>query len=187
MFDELTEIPAVGVYGSAPFVGKLADSRGPRLSLTLSFALLLVGYLGIKGVYDASEGNTEPAGGGTLFTLIIFGLLSGIGSTAGYFAALNTVAKSFPNKIVSPNPDLLQHHAHPLLDAANDCDGNSCFRLRIISFCFFYDRTHDLPRKYFRFPTHTGARDSRPDGPWLVFGSPLPIPRTRSPGDDREW
>ncbi|KAF9652133.1 MFS general substrate transporter [Thelephora ganbajun] len=88
-----------GVYASAPFLGKLADSRGPRLSMTLSFVLLLTGYLGTKGVYDASEGNTEPVKGGMLFTLILFGLLSGIGSDAGYSAALNTVAKSFPNKI----------------------------------------------------------------------------------------
>ena len=101
MINELTEIPTVGVYGSSPFVGRLADSRGPRLSMALSFALLLIGYLGIKRAYDASEGNTEPTGGGTLFTLITFGLLSGIGSAAGYLAVLNTVAKSFPDKFVS--------------------------------------------------------------------------------------
>ncbi|KAF9782320.1 major facilitator superfamily domain-containing protein [Thelephora terrestris] len=89
----------LGVYGSAPFVGKLADSRGPRLSLTLSFFLLLTGYLGIRAVYDASEDNTKPAGGGTLFTLILFEFLSGMGSDAGYFSALKTVARSFPNKI----------------------------------------------------------------------------------------
>jgi len=89
----------IGVSASAPFVGKLTDSRGPRLSLTLSFVLLLTGYLGIKGVYDASEDRTEPAGGGTLFTLILFGFLTGAGSFSGYTAALNTVAKSFPNSI----------------------------------------------------------------------------------------
>lgn len=94
----------VGVYGSAPFVGKLADSKGPRFGLPLSFILLLTGYLGIRAVYDASEGNTEPAGGGTLFALILFELLSGMGSDAGYFSALKTVARSFPNKIVSPSP-----------------------------------------------------------------------------------
>ena len=93
----------VGVYASAPFFGKLADSRGPRLALAISFVLLSIGYLGIKGVYDSSEDNPEPVAGGTLFTLILFGLLSGIGSNAGYSAALNTVAKSFPNIVVSSN------------------------------------------------------------------------------------
>lgn len=93
----------VGVYAAAPFFGKLADLRGPRLSLALSSVLLSIGYLGIKGVYDASENNSEPVAGGTFFTLILFGLLSGIGSTAGFSAALNTVANSFPNMVVSSN------------------------------------------------------------------------------------
>ena len=93
----------VGLYGFAPLLGRLADSRGPRLSLSLSFFLLLTGYLGIKGVYDASQGNTRPVGSGTLFTLVMFELLSGVGSNTGYFGALNTVAKSFPNSVVSSN------------------------------------------------------------------------------------
>ena len=90
------------MYASAPFLGKLADSRGPRLSLALASVLLLVGYLGIKAVYDASN-NTEPAGPGTLSALILFRLLSGIGSDAAYCAALNAVVRSFPDKIVSSN------------------------------------------------------------------------------------
>lgn len=89
----------VGVYGSAPFAGKIADLKGPRFPLTLSFTLLLIGYLGTKAIYDAAEGNTEPARDRTLFMLMLCGLISGIGSMAGYPAALNTVAKSFPNKI----------------------------------------------------------------------------------------
>jgi hypothetical protein len=89
------------VYGSSPFAGKLADSIRPRVPLALSFFLLLFGYLGIKGIYDASKGSTEPAGNRTLFTLMLFELISGIGGDTGYSAALNTVAKSFPDKIVS--------------------------------------------------------------------------------------
>ena len=168
--------PTVGVYGSAPFLGRLADSRGPRLSLALSFLLLLTGYLGVKGVYDASGDHAERAKGGTLSILILFGLLTGIGSNAGYSATLNTVAKSFPNKIVSSSsgPLLLTVLTQPL-DIEDDRDGNGYLRLWTIGFRFFYDRAHDLPGKYFRFLANSSGRDGHPDDTWLVPHSPLPI------------
>ena len=172
-----SKYPTVGVYGSAPFAGKLADSRGPQASLTLSFFLLLIGYLGIKAVYDASEDNTEPAGSGTLFTLILFELLSGMGSDAGYFGALNTVAKSFPNKIVSSNSGFTtQTTLTPLSDPANDRDGNHRFWLWIVSLHFFYNRSYDLPWQYFRLLAHSSTWDSQPDAARLVLSPPLPIP-----------
>ena len=134
------------MYGSAPFAGKIADLRGPRLPLTLSFTLLLIGYLGTKAIYDAAEGNTEPARDRTLFMLMLCGLISGIGSMAGYAAALNVVAKSFPNKIVSPYLGFItQDTLTPLLDAENDRDGNHSFWCRIVGFHLFHDRTYDLP------------------------------------------
>ena len=95
---------AVGVYSSGPFIGKLADSRGPRICLALAFVLLSSGYLGIKAIFDASENNVRPIGDGTLFALALSELLSGVGSNAGYSAVLNTIARSFPDKIVSSGP-----------------------------------------------------------------------------------
>lgn len=88
-----------GVCLSAPFLGRLIDTKGLRPCFTLAFILLLTGYFGIRAVYDSAEGNTEPAGSLTLFTLVVFELFSGIGSEAGYSAAQNAVMKSFPDKI----------------------------------------------------------------------------------------
>jgi MFS family permease len=107
--------PTVGVSASGPFVGKLADSTGPRLSLALSFVLLLTGYLGIKAVYDASEDNTGPAGAGTLSALVLFELFSGIGSDTGYCAAMNAVMRGFPDRIVSSRSSKSIVYAHPSL------------------------------------------------------------------------
>ena len=164
------------MYAAAPFVGKLADSRGPRLSLAISFVLLLAGYLGTKGVYDASEDNTEPAKGETLFALILFGLLSGIGSNAGYSAALNTVAKSFPSKIVSSNfgPTTLIILT-ALLDIEDDCDRDRYLWFRVVGFRFFYDRSYDLSGKHFRFLAHSSSRDGHPDDTRLVLYASLSI------------
>jgi len=89
------------VCGSAPFVGRVIDSRGPRLTLAISFVLLATGYLGIKAVYDGFEDNEGPVGAGTLLSLVFFELLTGVGGYAGYATALNTVARSFPNRIRS--------------------------------------------------------------------------------------
>lgn len=62
--------------------------------------LLFAGYAGIRGVYDGAEDTEGPAGGGALLSLIFFELLTGIGGWSGYATALNTVARSFPNRIV---------------------------------------------------------------------------------------
>jgi hypothetical protein len=61
-----------------------------------------VGYLGIRAVYDAGlpEGETLPTW--RLGVLIACSFMSGIGGNGGLAAALNTAAKSFPDRSVRP-------------------------------------------------------------------------------------
>lgn len=166
--------PTDGSSTLGPILGKLADSRGPRPSLALSFVLLLSGYLGMKAVYDSWEGNTKPAGGGTLFTLILCAALFGIGSEAGFCAALNVVMKSFPDRIVSRTFGSATHTLN--LDPEIYCDWKRDFWPRIVGVCFFHDCAHNIPRQYFGFLACFSTRHTNSNGTWLVPDSYLPIP-----------
>ena len=91
----------VGVYGTAPFWGYIVDHRGPRGLLALAFISLLVGYNGIRHFYDAGL----PDGARDISTLAFLALvfcsfLTGIGGNGGLTSAINSTAKSFPDKLV---------------------------------------------------------------------------------------
>ena len=175
------------MYASGPFLGRLTDSTGSRPALTLAFVLLLSGYLGLKAIYDASEYNMGPVGDGTLFALVLFELLSGIGGGAGYSAALNTIVRSFPDRVVSSDPGSITSATLTLLfDLDVDRSRTHHLRLRTVRFPFFHDRTHVLSRRHFRFSARSSGRDSRPNGAWLVLHSPLSVPRTHSRNGPRE-
>ncbi|KAL1719424.1 major facilitator superfamily domain-containing protein [Schizophyllum commune] len=84
----------VGVYASAPLWGKLVDARGPKPGFICAFVLLLVGYMGIKILYDASI-----AADGLIFAaLIACGTATGAGGNAGNSSGVNAVARSFPDR-----------------------------------------------------------------------------------------
>lgn len=93
---------SAGTYGSGPLHGRLVDARGPKPSLVIAFFTLSIGYLGTKMIFDAGlkEGQ-ERASTATVVLLIICGFLTGNGGSGGLTGALNTVAKSFPERIVS--------------------------------------------------------------------------------------
>ena len=69
-----------------------------RFSLLISgFFLLLTGYYGIKYYYDQRE---TPSTLGFLF-LCLASFSTGVGGNAGFTAAMNTTAKSFPDRMAS--------------------------------------------------------------------------------------
>ncbi|KAG6330721.1 hypothetical protein ID866_8366, partial [Astraeus odoratus] len=85
-----------GAYLSGPLWGRITDSRGPRIPLVAALACFFVGYAGIERMYDdgADDGTSISLLHYTL--LVVCGLLTGLGATAGAAAAVNTTAKSFP-------------------------------------------------------------------------------------------
>ncbi|KAF8075789.1 major facilitator superfamily domain-containing protein [Lyophyllum atratum] len=89
----------VGVYSSGPIWGRIVDLRGPRILLASAFVLLLSGYSGIRYIFDSGI----PTSSTTLSTLsfcvlVVCGFMTGAGGNAGLTSAVNSTAKSFPDK-----------------------------------------------------------------------------------------
>lgn len=78
-----------GVYLSSPFWGRFIDKRGPRLALISAAVLVPIGYAGLSLSYTG-EWSLHS-------TTALFGLnlLTGIGNSGGFTAAMNAQAKSW--------------------------------------------------------------------------------------------
>ncbi|KAF8607493.1 MFS general substrate transporter [Ceratobasidium sp. AG-I] len=92
----------LGMYCSGPFWGRVIDARGPRMSLLVAFVMLLFGYSGIRmfytGTLTLSEDSPAKFNGGVA-ALSFFSLCTGIAGNAGITSAMNSVAKSFPDRM----------------------------------------------------------------------------------------
>ncbi|CAK5268448.1 unnamed protein product [Mycena citricolor] len=88
----------VGVYSSGPFWGRIVDSRGPRLPLAFAFVFLFSGYTGIRHFYDTGVPKGATLSDIGLALLIVCSFLTGAGGNAGFTGAVNSTAKSFPDR-----------------------------------------------------------------------------------------
>ncbi len=111
----LVNVPPVGVYSSGPIWGRIVDARGPRIAMAGAFFLLLIGYGGMKHMYDTGDGASTV----TFVLLLMFGYMTGSGGNAGLSGAVNATAKSFPEALVSVLSrrlelrDSIHHSGHP--------------------------------------------------------------------------
>jgi len=87
----------MGVYSSGPVWGRIVDTKGPRIPLIGAFFLLLVGYSGIKKMYDDGIGDASTVSALHFAVLVLCGFMTGLAGNAGLAAAANTTAKSFPD------------------------------------------------------------------------------------------
>ncbi|KAI6035885.1 major facilitator superfamily domain-containing protein [Pisolithus marmoratus] len=85
-----------GVSVSGPIWGRIVDSRGSRIPLTGAFVCSLVGYAGMKRMYDEGTDSGTSISAAHFLILVACSLLTGLGAHAGVVAAVNTTAKSFP-------------------------------------------------------------------------------------------
>lgn len=89
----------LGVYMSGPYLGQIVDTRGPRPLLIAAFILLLSGYTGIRGIFDAGLGGGKDLSTLRLIILVLCSFFSGVGGHAGMASAMNTTAKNFPDHL----------------------------------------------------------------------------------------
>ncbi|KAK7444060.1 hypothetical protein VKT23_015457 [Stygiomarasmius scandens] len=90
----------VGVYLSAPLWGKIVDRHGPRSPLLSGFLLLLIGYSGMRVIYDGGIPKSSDSLPAILFGLLIaFSFMTGMGGNAGLASAINSTAKTFPDTV----------------------------------------------------------------------------------------
>lgn len=76
------------------------DARGPKPSLAMAFFSLLIGYMGIKMIFDTGlKDGQDQASTATVILLIFCGFLTGSGGSGATSGSLNTVAKSFPEHL----------------------------------------------------------------------------------------
>lgn len=92
----------VGVYITGPIWGKIVDKRGPRIVLAGAFTFLLAGYLGMRYFYASGLPDGVSHISTFSFVLLAFcSFLTGGGGNAGITSAVNSTAKTFPDKTVS--------------------------------------------------------------------------------------
>ncbi|KAG7095093.1 hypothetical protein E1B28_005880 [Marasmius oreades] len=88
------------MYLAGPFSGRFVDKHGPRLPLLAASVLLLVGYSGMRSIFSAGlpEG-TDSLSNFKLIVLVLCSFMTGVGGNAGLITAINTSAKTFPDRI----------------------------------------------------------------------------------------
>jgi MFS family permease len=98
----LNGYPLVGAYASGPFWGRIVDTRGPRILFIIAFFFLLIGYSGIWMFYKYGIDEKQEQLGTLKFCLLVAcSFMSGSGGNAAGSAAVNSTAKSFPDRTVS--------------------------------------------------------------------------------------
>lgn len=90
----------MGVSTSGFVWGRIVDHKGPRIPLFSASILLLIGYMGLKQMYDDGVGTAATVSTLHLILLVVCSIMTGLGSSAGICAAMNATAKSFPSTAV---------------------------------------------------------------------------------------
>jgi len=81
-------------------MGRVVDAHGPRIPLIKAFIFCLVGYGGIKRMFDEGVGAGEILSAQQFAMLVLYSSLTGFGGGSATSSAVNATAKSFPQSTV---------------------------------------------------------------------------------------
>lgn len=100
---QLNLIGAAGNFGfvsGGPVWGRIVDKRGPRIPLALGCIFLFSAYSGLRFIFEGGLPKSFETMPTSLFCLVaLLRYIAGLGSNAGFMAAMNSTAKSFPDKM----------------------------------------------------------------------------------------
>ncbi|RSH79161.1 uncharacterized protein EHS24_001199 [Apiotrichum porosum] len=92
----------LGMYITGPIWGLVVDRRGPQLPLLCASVLNFVGYTAVRAFYNGilpiRSAPDQPAARPLIFLLALFMFMTGSAGSAGLTAAMNAVAKSYPDR-----------------------------------------------------------------------------------------
>ncbi|KIJ58859.1 hypothetical protein HYDPIDRAFT_33771 [Hydnomerulius pinastri MD-312] len=109
----------VGVYSYGPVWGRILDLRGPRIPFIGASIYLLLGYSGIKRIYDDGVGGRTTVSALHFAVLVVCGFMAGLGGNAGLGAVVNATAKSFPDTAVRTSSSPTRHFGLHSLSSCN--------------------------------------------------------------------
>ncbi|KAF8075790.1 major facilitator superfamily domain-containing protein [Lyophyllum atratum] len=90
---------SIGVFGTALVWGRIVDLHGPRILLVSALVLLMTGYSGMRHIFDAGvPASSTTISSLTFYLLVLCGFMTGAGGSAGLTGAVNSTAKTFPDK-----------------------------------------------------------------------------------------
>lgn len=119
--------------------------------LIMAFCTLIMGYSGIRHYYIRGLiQGTSTLSTFDISVLVLFGFLTGIGGNGGLAGAMNSTAKSWPDRAVSAFASVLSISC--LLDppAASYGEWHSYFRVRSVSLSILHHGSYILPWQHIR-------------------------------------
>lgn len=172
----------MGGYSTGPFLGKIVDAKGPRYLLAGGFIFLLIGYSGIRYIFDNGISPSKSISAIKFWSLVACSFITGVGGHGACASVINATAKSFPHEAVG---DLIESISFLVLIGTNKRATTtglvlSGFGLSAFVFSSFSSRLFSEDTSSFLLLLALGTSFPMMIGFFLVRPIPVPAYESRS-------